>query len=55
VRDLANPVADVSEIQNARPDGRFRAQHQVLGNGQGWHQHEVLVDHADAAVDGLAG
>ena len=28
----------------------FGAEHDVLEHAQRWHQHEVLVHHADAAV-----
>ena len=31
------------------------AQDDVLGHGEGRHQHEVLMDHADAPVDGRLG
>ena len=35
--------------------GRLDTQHDVFRNGQGGHQHEVLVDHSDAVVDGVQG
>ena len=31
------------------------AEHHVLHHGEGLHQHEVLVDHADAGGDGRVG
>ena len=34
---------------------RLVAEHDVLGHGEHRHQLEVLVDHADAAADGVAG
>ncbi len=32
----------------------FGAQHQVLEHGEGADQHEMLMDHADAMLDGIA-
>ena len=34
--------------------GGLEPEHDVLGDGQRLHQHEVLVHHADAQVDRLA-
>ncbi len=35
------------------PDS-LQAQHDILDDRHGLHQHEVLVDHADSQVDGIA-
>ena len=35
--------------------GRLGAEDDVLRDGEGLDQHEVLVHHADAGVDGVAG
>ena len=35
--------------------GLLAAEHDVLGDGEDRDQHEVLVDHADAGGDGVAG
>src|SRR5690606_7215470 len=37
------------------PEGGLGAEHQVLGDGQRLDEHEVLVHHADAEVDRVAG
>src|SRR5918998_3228462 len=37
------------EVEGGAPP-RLRAQHDVLGHGEGWDQGEVLVDHPDAAA-----
>jgi hypothetical protein len=34
---------------------QLTAEHHVLGDGQRWDEHEVLVHHADARVDRLGG
>ncbi len=36
-----------------KPAGRFQAQGHIFGDGQGWHQHEMLVNHADTGLDGI--
>ena len=35
-------------------EATVQAEHDVLGDGQRVHQHEVLMDHADAVRDGVA-
>ena len=50
--DLLGPLPDVE--QPAAPAGLV-AEHDVLGHGHHRHEHEVLVDHADAEVDRLGG
>ncbi len=54
LRQLAHGVARLVEVDHATP-GRLPAKHDVLGHRERLHQHEVLVDHADAQVDRLPG
>ena len=41
-------------IEEDRIGHRFLAEEDVIGDGQDGHEHEVLVDHADSAVDGIS-
>ena len=43
------------EVEGAGEAGRLVAEHDVLGDGEDGDEHEVLVDHADAGRDGVAG
>src|SRR5207237_6408384 len=50
--ELADPILDAAMVQGrAAP---LVAQHDVFRDGEGWHQHEVLVDHADPERDRVA-
>ena len=42
-------------VENAETAGRLAAEHDVLGDGEHRHQHEVLVHHPDPGLDGVAG
>ena len=43
------------EVEGAGEAGRLVAEHDVLGDGEDGDQHEVLVHHADAGRDRVAG
>ena len=56
----AEPAAELDDlavgllpVEEAAAGGRLLAEDDVLGDGQDRHEHEVLVDHADAAMDGI--
>ena len=51
--DLHNIFPGGCHVQLDAP-GRFGAQDDVLGDRKGLHQHKVLVDHADACINGIA-
>ena len=51
--DLDDLAARGREVDDAEPR-RLAAEHDVLGDRERLDQHEVLVHHADAQVDGLA-
>ena len=51
--DLANPLARFREVDDPEPSGLL-TEHDVLGHGEGLHEHEVLVHHADPEGDGVA-
>ena len=53
--DLLDPLAGRVEVEGAGEAGGLVAEHDVLGDGEDRHQHEVLVDHADAGRDRVAG
>ena len=52
--DLARLAPRGGDVER-RAAPRLGAQDQVLGDGQGLHQHEVLVHHPDALGDRVAG
>ena len=52
VADLADALGGGREVELAL---LLEAQHDVLGGGEDVHQLEVLVDHADAVVEGVLG
>ncbi len=54
-RDVEDVLVHLTQVDDARADGRLVAEHDVLGDGQGRDEHEVLVHHADAARDRVAG
>ena len=41
-------------VEHAQAAGLLAAEHDVLGDGEDGHQHEVLVHHADAGRDRVA-
>ena len=51
--ELADPLAGLLPVEEDRVGHRLLAEQDVLGDGQDGDQHEVLVDHADAAGDGV--
>ena len=53
-REVADPARRLPAIQEQGVRHRLVAQDDVLGHGQHRHEHEVLMDHADAVVDGVA-
>ncbi len=42
-------------VEEAQAAHGLEAEHDVFGHGEDGHQHEVLVDHADAPPDGVTG
>ena len=48
---VADAAASLAAIEEERVGHRLVAEQDVLGDGQDGHEHEVLVDHADPAVD----
>ncbi len=55
VGDLLDPLPGGVEVERPGEAGRLVAEHDVLGDGEDRDQHEVLVDHADAGRDRVAG
>ena len=53
VAELPDAVLGCRAVQEYPPRHRLLAEQDVLGHRQHRHQHEVLVDHADAAPDGV--
>ncbi len=53
--DLADLLTCLFHVEDARRTAHFAAEHDVLGHGEIVHEHEVLVDHADAMGDGVVG
>ena len=52
---LMHEVSRLVPVENAQTAGRLAAEHDVLGDGEDRHQHEVLVHHPDPGGDGVAG
>ena len=52
---LPHPALGRVPVEPAAAPAGLGAEHDVLGHGEVVDQHEVLVDHADAQLDGLAG
>ena len=50
-RELANPGVGRVLVEQDPGAGRLVREHDVLGHGHHRDQHEVLMDHPDAAVD----
>ena len=50
--DLGNPGSCGFEVQLA---GLFQSQYDIFCGGKDVHQFEVLMDHADAALEGILG
>jgi hypothetical protein len=51
---LQHPLPGAGPVEEAG-GGALRAEHDVLGHREHRYQHEVLVHHADARGDGVAG
>src|SRR3954447_23108138 len=51
--ELDDPPVRLVPVEEVAGGHRLVAQHDVLGDGEDRDQHEVLVDHVDAAVDGV--
>ena len=49
---LRDAGGDLLEVQQ-RLARRTQPQRHILRHGQGRHEHEMLVDHADAGLDGI--
>ena len=52
-RQLGDSLVRLVPVKERPAGHRFRAEDDVLGDRQHRHEHEVLVDHADAASDGI--
>ena len=52
--DRAHLLARLGEVEAVEAAGRLDAEHDVLGDREHRHQHEVLVHHADAGPDRVA-
>jgi hypothetical protein len=52
---LPHPALGLAQVEAAAALVRLGPEHDVLGHGEVVDQHEMLVDHADAQLDGLAG
>ena len=53
--ELHDPAVRLLAVEEDRSGHRLLAEDDVLGDGQDRDEHEVLVDHADAAGDGVRG
>ena len=53
--ELDDPAVGLLPIEEDRARHRFLAEQDVLGDGEDGDQHEVLVDHVDAARDRVRG
>ena len=53
--ELADPPVGLLPVEEDGVGHRLVAEHDVLGDREDGHEHEVLVDHADAAADGIGG
>ena len=53
--DLAHLLARLRHVEMVERAGRLDAEHDVLRHGEDRHQHEMLMHHADAGVDGVLG
>ena len=51
--ELADPAVGRLRVEEDRVGHRLVAEDDVLGDGEDGDEHEVLVDHADAAGDGV--
>ena len=51
---LAHHLGGVRPVEDAAAAGVLAAEHDVLGDGEDRHEHEVLVHHADAGLDRVA-
>ncbi len=49
--ELDDPPARLASVEEDPVGHRLVAEQDVLGDGQDWDQHEVLVDHVDPAGD----
>ena len=54
-RDLDDPPPRLREVEPHPPLERLHAERDVLGHRHAGNQHEVLVHHADAQVEGVGG
>ena len=52
-RGLAQLLVRAGVIEHGPRADRLEAEHDVLGDGEDGHEHEVLMDHADAVLDGM--
>ena len=53
--DLLDLLAGLLHVEDARTAANLAAQHDVLRDGEVVHEHEVLMDHADAVRDSVIG
>ncbi len=54
-RKLEHVLAGASPVEQAEHARALHTEHDVLGDGEDRHQHEVLVDHAYPGSEGVAG
>jgi len=50
---LDDPAARLGAVEEDRPAHRLLAEKDVVGDGENGDEHEVLMDHADPARDGV--
>jgi len=53
--NLSHFFLGCGQIKDTHHFGCLSAQYDVLGNGKGCHQHEMLMNHTDAVLDGNIG
>ncbi len=53
-RELEHVLAGPPAVEQSEHSRTLHTQHDVLGDGEDGHQHEVLVDHAYPGVQGVA-
>ena len=55
LRELAHLTTSGLAVEHPEAPGPFVTEHDVLGDGENRHQHEVLVDHADPCGERVPG
>ena len=54
-RNLAHHFARLINMQPSKPASWLDAQHNIFGNCKNWHQHKVLMHHANTRLNGVGG